>query len=49
MEYENVTQIVLFGNACFGFLKQTPLSKRNVFTELNMQKIHLQIILSDIG
>jgi hypothetical protein len=30
--------------AYFGFSKQSPLSKRNVVTKLNMEKIHLQII-----
>jgi hypothetical protein len=29
----------------FGLSKQSPLSKRNVVTELNMGKIHLQIML----
>jgi hypothetical protein len=28
---------------------RSPLSKRNVVTELNMEKIHLQIMLSYIG
>jgi hypothetical protein len=33
-----------------GFSKQSPLSKRNVATELNMAKtIHLQVMLSDVG
>jgi hypothetical protein len=32
-----------------GFSKQSPLSKRSVITECNMEKIHLQIMLSDIG
>jgi hypothetical protein len=34
---------------CFSFSKQSPLSKCSVFTELNMEKIHLQIMLSDVG
>jgi hypothetical protein len=35
--------------ACFDFSKQSPLSKRNVVTELNMEKIRLQMMLSDVG
>jgi hypothetical protein len=35
--------------AYFGFSKQSPLSKRIVGTELNMEKLHLQIMLSDVG
>jgi hypothetical protein len=31
------------------FLKQSPLSKHNVVTELNMENVHLQIMLSDVG
>jgi hypothetical protein len=31
------------------FRNRIPLSKRIVATELNMKKIHLQIILSDVG
>jgi hypothetical protein len=31
------------------FSKQSPLSKSNVVTELNMKKIHLQIMVSDVG
>jgi hypothetical protein len=31
--------------AYFGFPKQSPLSKRGIFTEPNMEKIHLQIML----
>jgi hypothetical protein len=73
MEYESVTQNVLFGNAILaalmsgrtyvviplkwrlfkrkqcvylGFLKQSLLSKLNVVTELNMEKIHLQMMLT---
>jgi hypothetical protein len=65
MEYQSVTQKVLFGNALLSALmswrkydtipqngdcsKQSPLSKRNVVTELNMEKIHIQITLSDVG
>jgi uncharacterized membrane protein YfhO len=33
----------------FGFSKHSPLSKRNVVTELNMEKLHLQMKLSDVG
>jgi hypothetical protein len=33
----------------FGFLKRSPLSKRNFVTKLNMERIHLQIMLSDVG
>jgi hypothetical protein len=36
-------------NVYFGFLKQSPLQKCNVVTELSMDKIHLQIMLSDVG
>jgi hypothetical protein len=32
-----------------GFSKQSPLSKRNVVTELSTEKIHLKIMLSDVG
>jgi hypothetical protein len=35
--------------AYFGFSKQSPLSKHNVATELNMGEINLQIMLSDAG
>jgi hypothetical protein len=68
MEYENVTQKVLFGDAVLAallserkyvvipqnvptlvFSKQGPLSKCNVVTELNMEKIYLQVMLSDVG
>jgi hypothetical protein len=31
--------------AYFGFSKQSPLSKRNFITEINIEKIHLKIIL----
>jgi hypothetical protein len=53
-EYEDVTQKVLFGNAVLTAL----MSGRkydvipqigDVFTELSMEKIHLQIMLSDVG
>jgi hypothetical protein len=53
-QYEGVTQKVLFGNAVLAAL----MSGRkydvipqigNVVTELSMEKIHLQIMLSDIG
>jgi hypothetical protein len=53
-EYEGVTQKVLFGNAVLATL----MSGRkydvipqigDVVTELSMEKIHLQIMLSDIG
>jgi hypothetical protein len=33
----------------FGFSKQNPLSKGNVVTELNVENIHIQIMLSDVG
>jgi hypothetical protein len=32
-----------------GVSKQSPLSKRNIVTELSMEKINLQIMLSDVG
>jgi hypothetical protein len=53
-EYEDVTQKVLFGNAGLTAL----MSGRkydvipqigDVVTELSMEKIHLQIMLSDVG
>jgi hypothetical protein len=53
-EYEGVTQNVFFGNAVLATL----MSGRkydvipqigDVVTELSMEKIHLQIMLSDIG
>jgi hypothetical protein len=31
------------------FLKQSPISQCNVVTELNMEKIHIQTTLSDVG
>jgi hypothetical protein len=31
------------------FSKQSPLSKRNVVTDLNMKKMHLQIMLPEFG
>jgi hypothetical protein len=54
MEYEGITQNVLFGNAVLAAL----MSGRkydvipqigDVVTELSMEKIHLQIMLSDVG
>jgi hypothetical protein len=54
MEYEGVTQNVLFGNAVLATL----ISGRkydvipqigDVITELSMEKIPLQIMLSDVG
>jgi hypothetical protein len=53
-EYENVTKKVLFGNAVLAAL----MSGRkydvihqigDVVAELSMEKIHLQIMLSDVG
>jgi hypothetical protein len=53
-EYEGVTQNVLFGNAVLAAL----MSGRkydvipqigDVATELSMAKIHLQVMLSDVG
>jgi DUF917 family protein len=53
-EYEGVTQKVLFGNAVLAAL----MSGRkydvipqigDVVTELSMEKIHLQIMLADVG
>jgi hypothetical protein len=54
MEYEDVTQKVLFGNAVLAALMSgrkydvIPQSG-DVVTELSMEKIHLQIMLSDVG
>jgi hypothetical protein len=31
------------------FSKQSPLSKNSIVTELNMEKFHLEIIISDVG
>jgi hypothetical protein len=31
-----------------GFSKQSPLSKRSVVTELNMEMLQLQIMLSEV-
>jgi hypothetical protein len=31
------------------FQKQSPLSKCNAVTELNTEKLHLKIMLSDVG
>jgi hypothetical protein len=53
-EYEDVTRKVLFGNAVlvalmcgreYGVIPQIG----DVVTELSMEKIHLQIMLSDVG
>jgi hypothetical protein len=33
----------------FGFSKQSPLSKCSLITELSMLKIHLQIMVPDVG
>jgi DUF917 family protein len=53
-EYEGVTQKVVFGNAILAAL----MSGRkydvipqigDVITELSMEKIHLQVMLSDVG
>jgi hypothetical protein len=35
-------------NVYFGFSKKSPLSNCNFVTELNMEKIHLQIMLSTL-
>jgi hypothetical protein len=53
-EYEDVTQTVLFGNAVLAALmsgrKYDAMPQiGDVVTELSMEKIHLQIILSDVG
>jgi hypothetical protein len=47
MEYEGETQKVLFCNAVLAALMSG--RKYDVITELGMEKIHLQIMLSDIG
>jgi hypothetical protein len=53
-EYEDMTQKVLFGNAVLAAL----MSRRkyevipqigDVVTELSMEKIHFQIMLSNVG
>jgi hypothetical protein len=53
MKYEDVTQTVLFGNAVlaalmsgrkYGVIPQIG----DIVTELSMEKIHLQIMLSDV-
>jgi hypothetical protein len=53
-EYEGVTQKVLFGNAVLAALLSGSkyvgiLQIGDVVTELSMEKIHLQIMLSDVG
>jgi DUF917 family protein len=53
-EYEDVTQKVLFGNAVLAALmsgRKYDVIPQNgdVITELSMKKIHLQIMLSDVG
>jgi hypothetical protein len=53
-EYEGVTQKVLFGNAVFASLmagrKHDIIPQiGDVVTELSMEEIHLQIMLSDVG
>jgi hypothetical protein len=53
-EYEGVTQEVLFGNAVLAALmsgrKYDVISQNgDVVTELSMENIHLQIMLSDVG
>jgi DUF917 family protein len=54
MEYEDVTQEVSFGNAVLATLmsgrKYNVIPQiGDVVTELSMEKIHLQIMLSDVG
>jgi hypothetical protein len=53
-EYEGVTQKVLFGNAVLAALMSgrkydVILQIGDVVTELSMEKIHFQIMLSDVG
>jgi hypothetical protein len=53
-EYEDVTQNVLLGNAVLLALmsgRKYDVIPQNgdVITELSMEKIHLQIMLSDVG
>jgi hypothetical protein len=52
-KYEDVTQEVLFGNAVLAALmsgrKYVIPQIGDVVTELSMEKIHLQIMLSDVG
>jgi DUF917 family protein len=53
-EYEGVTQKVLFGNAVLAALmsgrKHDVIPQiGDVVTELSMEKIHLQMMLSDVG
>jgi hypothetical protein len=47
--HETTTALKIKRCAYFGFSKQNPLSKSNVGTEPNMEKIHRQIMLSDAG
>jgi hypothetical protein len=53
-EYEGVTQKVLFGNSVLAALmsgrKYDVITQiGDVVTELSMEKIYLQIMLSDVG
>jgi hypothetical protein len=53
-EYEGVTQKVLFSNAVLAALMSgrkydVILQIGDVVTELSMEKIHLHIMLSDVG
>jgi hypothetical protein len=52
-EYEGVTQKVLFGNAVLTTLmsgrKYDVIPQIGDVTELSMEKIHLQIMLSNVG
>jgi hypothetical protein len=53
-EYEVVTQKVLFGDAVLAALmsgRKYDVIPQNgdVVTELSMEKIHLQLMLSDVG
>jgi hypothetical protein len=53
-EYEDVTQEVLFGNATpaalmSGWKYDVIPQIGDVVTEISMEKIHLQIMLSDVG
>jgi DUF917 family protein len=54
MEYEGVTQKVLFGNTVLAALmsgrKYDVLPQiGDIVTELSMEKIHLQLMISDVG
>jgi hypothetical protein len=53
MQYEDVTQKVLFGNAVLVALmsgrKYDIPQFGDVVAELSMEKIHLQIMLSNVG